>query len=725
MRSRLTRLGLGIVLLAALALAGAGLWRLGGPTRVLFVNFRDWQVADFHDGASSPLIRVMRAGVEDMGPALRRSDVIVLFGMGLRMNEEQRAQVDRAIARGKHVFVYASTAMEDDINTLAADQLEQVRAYLGNAGADNLEAFFAFCRRVLQERRLFAPEPAAVLIRPSGGFIHHETTDLFEEHEDFLAFYREAGLYKPKGEKVLIMTSMLSSSEPRSQQAPFALTRALEARGMNVSLYTGFNRRLEIIQELQPDIVLFVAFGRLGMSANDPSSAQRIMKELNVPVLSPLLVTQLIDEWEADQMGLEGGILSMSIVLPEIDGVTSPFVIGGLDYDERGYQVFMPIPERVERFANMTAHYLRLQQIPNEDKRLAIVYLKGPGQSGLAAQGLEVGPSLLNFLRALQAAGYQTGDLPETAEEFEAIIQRDGPVLGAYARGSIDTLLDNPNLPRIPGDTLKQWMEETLRPELVADVRARYGASPGEYLVRYDAEGHGQLSLPSVRFGNIVLLPQLMPAIGDDEFALVHGVKQAPPYPYIATYLWARQAFKADALIHFGTHGSLEFTPYKQSAISSLDWPDTLVGDMPHFYYYTINNIGEAVIAKRRSYADTVSYITPPFRRGELYGDLYELHRYFDQHVSAGDEALRQSLEELILGKSLALNLHLDLNWQKQVSMKMPSTGFTRICMLSNRRKLQMGSTRSENLTPKSKLRPPWWKCFPTASPRRVRFWRA
>jgi cobaltochelatase CobN len=661
MNKRLKHVGVVVASLAGLVLAGAWLWHLGGPTRVLFVNFRDWQVADFHDGARSPLIRVGRANVEDMGAALLRSDVVVLFGMGLRMNEEQRAQVDRAIARGRHVFAYASTAMENDVNTLSPAQLEQARAYLGHGGSGNLEAFFAFCRRDVQGRRLFAPEPAAVSIRPAGGFIHHQTAELFSEHADFLSFYREAGLYKPDGEKVLIMTSMLSSSEPRSQQAPFALARALEARGMNVTLHTGFNRRLEVIRELRPDIVLFVAFGRLGMTAEDPSEAQRIMKELNVPVLSPLLVQQMIGEWEADPMGYEGGILSMSIALPEIDGVTTPFVIGGLDYDERGYQVFTPIPERVERFASMTERYLRLKQVPNEEKRLAIVYLKGPGQSGLAAQGLEVGPSLLNFLRALRAAGYRTGELPESAENLEAILQRDGPILGSYARGSIDVLLDNENLPRIPGDTLADWMQEALRPELVEDVRARYGASPGEYLVRRDAEGRGALSLPMVRFGNVVLLPQLMPALGDDAFALVHGAKQAPPYPYIATYLWARKAFDAHALIHFGTHGSLEFTPYKQTAMSSLDWADALVGDLPHFYYYTINNIGESVMAKRRSYADVVSYVTPPFRRGELHGELLALHRVFDQRVSAGDEALRQSLKEVILEKALSINLHLDL----------------------------------------------------------------
>ena len=143
----------------------------------------------------------------------------------------------------------------------------------------------------------------------------------------------------------------------------------------------------------------------------------------------------------------------------------------------------------------------------------------------------------------------------------------------------------------------------------------RYGEFPGKYF----RTPEGNLALGRLQFGNVVLLPQSLPGEGGDSNQLVHGVKMAPPHTYIATYLWIRHGFKADALLHFGTHGSLEFTPWKQVALSSYDWPDVLIGEIPHYYLYVINNPGEALIAKRRSYATLVSHLTAPFMKSAQY----------------------------------------------------------------------------------------------------------
>ena len=111
------------------------------------------------------------------------------------------------------------------------------------------------------------------------------------------------------------------------------------------------------------------------------------------------------------------------------------------------------------------------------------------------------------------------------------------------------------------------------------------------------ATGDGRLGVARLQFGNVVLLPQNAAGKGDNAFKIVHGTDAAPPHTYIASYLWTLFGFKADALIHFGTHGSLEFTPKKQVALSSNDWPDRLVGALPHFYIYSIGNVGEGIIA--------------------------------------------------------------------------------------------------------------------------------
>lgn len=163
-------------------------------------------------------------------------------------------------------------------------------------------------------------------------------------------------------------------------------------------------------------------------------------------------------------------------------------------------------------------------------------------------------------------------------------------------------------------------------------------------------EGEPCLAVARIDLGNVVLLPQPMAAVGDDAFAIVHGAKTAPPHPYIGAYLWAQYGFGADAMIHFGTHGSLEFTPQKQVALCRYDWPDRLVGTIPHFYYYTIGNVGESMMAKRRSYATTISYLTPPFTESKTRGQYKELMNKIEAYYKT-DEA-RQSEASIAVKKS-------------------------------------------------------------------------
>jgi cobaltochelatase CobN len=157
--------------------------------------------------------------------------------------------------------------------------------------------------------------------------------------------------------------------------------------------------------------------------------------------------------------------------------------------------------------------------------------------------------------------------------------------------------------------------------DLYRQVEQLYGAFPGSYM----STEEGELAVARIRLGNVTLLPQSLAGIGDNTFQIAHGTEAAPPYPYIATYLWARYGFQADVLIHFGTHGSLEYTPRKQVALSNNDWSDQLIGDLPHLYVYTIGNVGEALIAKRRTYAGIQSHLTPPVMASNVRGTYQTL----------------------------------------------------------------------------------------------------
>lgn len=202
-----------------------------------------------------------------------------------------------------------------------------------------------------------------------------------------------------------------------------------------------------------------------------------------------------------------------------------------------------------------------------------------------------------------------------------------------------------------------------MRPEKYAEVVAANGEFPGSYMTTPD----GRLGVARLQFGNVVLMPQNAAGAGDNSFQVVHGTDMAPPHTYIASYLWMQHGFKADALIHFGTHGSLEFTPKKQVALCSNDWADRLVGAVPHFYIYSIGNVGEGMIAKRRSYAGLQSYLTPPFLESSvrgIYRDLMEKVKVYNARLGADGGVDADALEKASLAVKAAtvkLGIHREL----------------------------------------------------------------
>ena len=251
---------------------------------------------------------------------------------------------------------------------------------------------------------------------------------------------------------------------------------------------------------------------------------------------------------------------------------------------------------------------LALRTKSNRDKRVAIGYFKRPGKDALLASGMEVIPSLYNFLKRLQQEGYNVNGLPASLAEFARQVKTEGIVLGSYAKGAQQEYMRKGHPQWIRAAQYEQWAHEVLPKEQYNSVVSHYGKAPGSLLTRGDS-----IAVACLRYGNVLLFPQPRPALGDDDFKLVHGVDVPPPHSYLAPYLYVQKGFKADALIHFGTHGNLEFTPGRDAGMRADDWSSQLIGPLPHFYFYTTGNVGEAIIAKRRSRAVLLTYLTPPY----------------------------------------------------------------------------------------------------------------
>jgi cobaltochelatase CobN len=662
---------LGVVLLGAVAW---GYFRFVAPTRVAFVNFPDFLYIDVVEADTNPFIRVTRHSFREDGvpqcpitgrtrpgegkaPNLSKYRAVFIFGMGLEINEAQRRQIERAMAGGTKVYVTAATSDENRITNLSPQELTFIEGYFGNRGKKNMRRLLNYTRRVFDRKVLFSEKVEEPLIVPANVFFHLlEEGEYFTSYAEYQAFLEERGYYREGAPRVILFTFIAHRASTVKM-----IIQDLEVRGFNVYPVVGFAQRLEFIRAVDPDLAILMPHGRLSPERSE--EAVRLLKEKNIPLLCPLSVFAPYEEWVRCQKGMTGGMLSQSIVMPELDGGIAPFVVSAQFKGRHGLYVPQGIPERIKIFGNKVENWLNLQTMPNSEKRVVIFYYKGPGLNAMVAGGMEVAPSLLNLLRHLKKEGYHTGPLPANEEELLERIQREGSGFGVFAQGAIREFIEKGYPALIPTETYLEWLSQDLRPGMVEAIKSQYGP-PAEAHMFVEKEGRGYLALARIQFGNIVILPQPLPGYGDDESQLIHGAKKAPPHIYVAAYLWARNEFNADALMHFGTHGSLEFTPWKGVALSQYDWPDALVGDLPHVYIYTIENIGEAMIAKRRSYAVIISHLTPPFAGAGLSDELSDLHRMLHDYEVVDNEMLRDKYRQSIRKLILESKMHLDLGFE-------------------------------------------------------------
>lgn len=646
-----------IILWAGIALlvvmAGVAVWNVWfSATRIAFVNYQVITLGQIAKSNDNSRISLSALDAEELD-RLGKYDMVLINGMGLRITADQRAAIQRAADNGLTVITTMATNPDNNIVSADSSTVATIKGYLSGGGRRNYRNMLTFIRRNIDGKTFDSEEPDAPLERERKQFYHIDPANPEDEETDFgsvaeyEAFLRKHGLMKENAPRIILTGQM---GEPEE------LVAALEKTGNTVYCVRDMQAAVRNGQadSIRPSAVINMAHGRMGDYMAD------YLTKKNIPLFAPLNVNRPVDEWEDDKMGMNGGFLSQSIVMPEIDGAIRPYALFGHRLDDEGLQQAYAIPERLETFVETVNRYIGLQSKPNSEKRVAIYYYKGPGQNALTAAGMEVAPSLHNLLVKMKREGYRVENLPASAEELERLIQRQGAVFNAYAGGAKAEFLKNGAPELISAQKYAEWTAAAIRPERMAEVNALDGEFPGSYI----STGQGELALPRVDLGNVVLLPQLAAGAGDDDFAIVHGTDAAPPHAYIASYLWARYGFGADVMIHFGTHGSLEFTPRKQAALCGNDWPDALVGAMPHLYVYSIGDVGEGMIAKRRSYATLQSHLTPPFMESEvrgIYKELCEAVRHYNDLLYADGKPDTEKAALKVKRLTVELGIHREL----------------------------------------------------------------
>jgi len=438
-----------------------------------------------------------------------------------------------------------------------------------------------------------------------------------------------------------------------------AVIEALEQRGLRVipAFASGLDARPAIAQYFRRDgapvidaLLSLTGFSLVGGPAyNDANSAATTLAELDVPyVLANALEFQTLQQWENSERGLLPLESTMMVAIPELDGSTGPMVFGGRAEAGGRTRDMQAHPERVQMLASRMARLVALRRSERANRHIAIVLFNfppGAGNAGSAAF-LAVFESLHATLQALARSGYQVS-VPANVDQLRSqIIEGNAALRGSYANvhAHVDVAT---HVRREP------WL---------GDIERQWGPAPGRILA--DSRS---IHILGQRFGNVFV--GLQPGMGfeGDPMRLLFERGFAPTHAFAAFYRWIREEFRADAVVHFGTHGALEFMPGKQTGMSGACWPDRLIGDLPNFYVYAANNPSEATIAKRRSAATTISYLTPPIVHAGLYRGLADLQATLGRWRACERAQVEERLELAALIRTQAQEVELvgaDDDWQ-------------------------------------------------------------
>ncbi|MFD7566706.1 cobaltochelatase subunit CobN [Streptomyces tendae] len=408
---------------------------------------------------------------------------------------------------------------------------------------------------------------------------------------------------------------------------------------------------------------------------DDESWDAGALTALDVPILQALCLTGSRTAWEENDEGVSPLDAASQIAVPEFDGrlITVPFSFKEIDAD--GLPAYVADPERAARVAGIAVRHARLRHIPAADKRLALVLSAYPTKHSRIgnAVGLDTPASAVALLRRLRAEGYDFG----TGDEVPGLVSGDGDELiralidaGGHDQDWLteEQLARNPV--RVPAAYYKRWYA-TLPKDLRTSVEEHWGPPPGEMFVDRSRNPEGDIVLAALRHGNLLILIQPPRGFGENPIAIYHDPDLPPSHHYLAAYRWIAAStedggFGADAMIHLGKHGNLEWLPGKNAGLSAACGPDAALGDLPLIYPFLVNDPGEGTQAKRRVHATLIDHLVPPMARADSYGDIARLEQLLDEYaqIAAMDPAklpaIRAQIWTLIQAAKLDHDLGLD-----------------------------------------------------------------
>jgi cobaltochelatase CobN len=387
----------------------------------------------------------------------------------------------------------------------------------------------------------------------------------------------------------------------------------------------------------------------------------RLWQELDVPVLQVILSGGSRQSWENSTRGLGARDLAMNVALPEVDGRIISRAISFKAVQQRDPRLqtevvaYAAVPDRVEFVADLAANWVKLRRTPANQRRLALILANYPSRDGRLANGvgLDTPASCVEILKVLAESSYRVGPLPQTGDELIRWLTQ-GQTYDPL--GSL-----RPARQWLSAALYRDWFAHLPEP-IQANLIQQWGNPPAQ-----------NIPIAGLQLGHVFVGIQPPRGYDRDPSLNYHAPDLVPPHEYLAFYLWLRQVFAVQAVVHVGKHGNLEWLPGKGSALSATCYPEVALGPMPHFYPFIVNDPGEGSQAKRRAQAVIIDHLTPPLTRAELYGPLADLERLMDEYVQAQQmdpgrcPLIRAQIQELVRAEHLdqQFNLEKEEDWNR------------------------------------------------------------
>ncbi|NVK20356.1 MAG: cobaltochelatase subunit CobN [Methylocystaceae bacterium] len=537
---------------------------------------------------------------------------------------------------------------------VSLDQSTKLKDYYYNGGRKNFERLFTYIRSEFFAENV-AVEPA--IIYPKQGVYHPQSDEIFETPQAYLNWYKEQYPQNSDAPIVGIIVQRASIASEDLLVIDDMIDRLAKAGAIAMPFYYANGDSVSQMADWLMKDGQSVADSLINARIIHWADEHReLFTKLGVSVVNTVRDKRSEQEWRADNGGIPGSGIPFYITIPEMAGMVDPLVIGAIDKEDGRYH---PIAEQVDQTVRKAVRLANLAHKPNKDKKVALFYYNyPPGERSAQSSFLNVPTSVESISSLMKKEGYNNYVIKEQLM-IDAIANLQRPL---YREESPKTIYDKGFGKTLSVADYKAWFQ-TL-PETVQQQVNDYWGQPDDHFMVTDIDGQKQFVIPMMNSGNLMVLPQ--PPRGDKndkEKTLYHNKAIPVNHFYLAVYYYVRKNFAADAIIHLGTHGTHEWLPGKERGLWAFDPGILTADDVPIIYPYIVDDVGEALQAKRRGRATMISHMTPPFAPSGLYRELTEVHELIHHYQQVDPGQVREKNKEQLISKVKKLNIPKDLGW--------------------------------------------------------------